>query len=214
MSSLHLPPMHCLLLTFAAVTGVTLLVTYSFAKHGHLSAGHDLSGPQKSHARPVPRIGGAGIYVGLCAAVCAMTWRGSPMARLGLQLLACGLPAFVAGLVEALTKRLSPGKRLLATGVSGLLGVVVLGRPVSNWYSRTGLGSVHDLGGAGPSSGPTSPPVPATTSCSACLGFASSPCSCGWAIELRHAPAHQSLWRRVRGRSVPAANVIADKAKR
>ncbi len=142
--------MHYLLLTFAAATVVTLLVIYSFAKHGHLSADHDLSGPQKFHARPVPRIGGAGIYVGLCATVCVMTWNGSPLARLGLLLLACGLPAFVAGLVEDLTKRVSPGKRLLATGVSGLLGVVVL----EGSLSRTGIPGLDcvaatTLGGAG-----------------------------------------------------------------
>jgi UDP-N-acetylmuramyl pentapeptide phosphotransferase/UDP-N-acetylglucosamine-1-phosphate transferase len=31
--------------------------------HGHLSADHDLSGPQKFHARVVPRIGGLGVML-------------------------------------------------------------------------------------------------------------------------------------------------------
>ena len=35
----------------------TLFTMRSATRHGHLSADHDLSGPQKFHARPVPRLG-------------------------------------------------------------------------------------------------------------------------------------------------------------
>jgi UDP-N-acetylmuramyl pentapeptide phosphotransferase/UDP-N-acetylglucosamine-1-phosphate transferase len=45
----------------------------------------------------------------------------------GWLLLACGLPAFGAGIIEDLTKKVSPGKRLLATALSGLLAAWVLG---------------------------------------------------------------------------------------
>ena len=39
----------------------TLFIMRSSMRHGHLSADHDLSGPQKFHGRPVPRVGGAGV---------------------------------------------------------------------------------------------------------------------------------------------------------
>ena len=54
-----------LLIPFALAAAITLYVVHSSTVHGHLSADHDLSGPQKFHARPVPRIGGLGIFVGL-----------------------------------------------------------------------------------------------------------------------------------------------------
>ena len=43
----------------------TLLIMRSAMRHGHLSSDHDLSGPQKFHARPVPRVGGAGIMAAI-----------------------------------------------------------------------------------------------------------------------------------------------------
>ncbi|PTT87755.1 glycosyl transferase, partial [Pelomonas sp. HMWF004] len=50
---------------------------------------------------------------------------------LGGLLLVCGLPAFVAGLVEDLTKRVSPAKRLVASGVSAGLGIWLLGAAIT-----------------------------------------------------------------------------------
>ena len=115
-----------LLVPFFVATMVTLLVIRSARTHGHLSADADLSGPQKFHSRPVPRIGGVGLFLGLAACTLLVWARGQPEARLGLLLLLCGIPAFAAGLVEDLTKRVSPLKRLLATGVSAALAAVLL----------------------------------------------------------------------------------------
>lgn len=141
--------MSYLLLAFAISTLVTLSVIHSSAKHGHLSADHDLSGPQKFHAKPVPRIGGAGIYAGLLAAALLMNWQGLPTARMGLLVLACGLPAFAAGIIEDFTKRVSPARRLAATAVSGALGALVLGAvivrtdiPGLDWIAATSVGGL------------------------------------------------------------------------
>lgn len=139
--------MSYLLFAFAVAAFVTLLVIRSSARHSHLSADNDLAGPQKFHSRPVPRIGGAGIYLGLLIAAGWMAWQGLPLARLGLLLLACGLPAFAAGMIEDFTKRVSPGKRLVATAISGALGAVVLGATITrtdipglDWIASTAAG--------------------------------------------------------------------------
>jgi UDP-N-acetylmuramyl pentapeptide phosphotransferase/UDP-N-acetylglucosamine-1-phosphate transferase len=88
---------------------------------------HDVAGPQKFHAHPVPRIGGVGIFVGLMAALVALAVGQRDAAVTGAWLLGCGLVAFAAGLIEDLTKRVSPSKRLLATAVSALLAAWALG---------------------------------------------------------------------------------------
>ncbi|UXH77619.1 MraY family glycosyltransferase [Roseateles amylovorans] len=120
-----------LLIPFAVAAVVTLYVVHSSTRHGHFSADHDLSGPQKFHSRPVPRIGGVGIFVGLLGMVLTAFAMGHPGARLGGLLLLCGLPAFAAGLIEDLTKKVSPAKRLLATAVSAALGVWVMGAVIT-----------------------------------------------------------------------------------
>ncbi|MDN3920941.1 MraY family glycosyltransferase [Roseateles violae] len=137
-----------LLIPFAVATIVTLFVVRSSTTHGYLSADHDLSGPQKFHARPVPRIGGVGIFAGLAACAAVMLVLGHLEARLGLLLLLCGLPAFAAGLIEDFTKKVSPGKRLLATAVSAALGAWLMGAlitrtdiPGVDWLVATTVGA-------------------------------------------------------------------------
>ncbi|TDP71440.1 MraY family glycosyltransferase [Roseateles toxinivorans] len=117
---------HLLVPFFVAVL-VTLFVIRSARSHGQLTGDIDLSGPQKFHARPVPRIGGVGLFLGLLAGAAFVWFQGRGDAQLGFLLLACGVPAFAAGLAEDLTKRVSPLKRLFATGVSAALAAVLLG---------------------------------------------------------------------------------------
>lgn len=120
------------LLAFAASVIVNLLVL-RVAKNHHYALDHDLSGPQKFHRKPVPRIGGLSIVAGVIAGLLltglgVLKATGQPEVwQVGWILLACGLPAFGAGLIEDLTKKVSPGKRLLATAASGLLAAWVLG---------------------------------------------------------------------------------------
>ena len=114
------------LVAFALSMGVTLLVVHSAKTHGHLSMDLDTSGPQKFHAHPVPRIGGVGIVVALVGATLFTLWSSPAISPSAILLLICGVPAFAAGLIEDLTKRVSPAKRLLATAVSAALAAALL----------------------------------------------------------------------------------------
>lgn len=91
-----------LLISFFVAAVVTLLVIHSARSHAHLSADLDLSGPQKFHATPVPRIGGTGMFTGLACCVGVAAFAKHPDWKFGGLLLLCGLPAFVAGLIEDL----------------------------------------------------------------------------------------------------------------
>lgn len=106
---------------------VTLIIIRSAGQHGTRSADHDLSGPQKFHVRPVPRIGGVGVFAALLAgsAVSHITDRGDPTQL--WKLIACALPAFLSGLAEDLTKNVSPRRRLVFTALSAGLAVYWLG---------------------------------------------------------------------------------------
>ncbi len=105
---------------------VTALVIKSAGRHGSFSADNDLSGPQKFHSHPVPRIGGVSLMVAMVAAVLLVQLgRYTDPANLWLLLL-CAIPAFVGGLAEDLTKRVSPSRRLAFTAVSAALGIWLL----------------------------------------------------------------------------------------
>lgn len=120
------------LIAFIVSVVVNLLVL-RVAKNNAHALDHDLSGPQKFHSKPVPRIGGLGIVLGVAAGLLLFTLGttkavGDPQVwQTGWMLLACGVPAFGAGIIEDLTKKVSPGKRLLATALSGLLAAWALG---------------------------------------------------------------------------------------
>jgi len=120
-----------LLVSFLVAAVVTLLVIHSSRSHGHLSADADLSGPQKFHAAPVPRIGGTGMFTGLACCIGVAALSKHPDWKFGATLLVCGLPAFLAGLIEDLTKRVSPAKRLTATAISAVLGCWLLGATIT-----------------------------------------------------------------------------------
>lgn len=94
--------------------------------HSHLTHDHDLDGPQKFHDTPVPRIGGVGIALGLVAAVFLAWLRDQQGMSDMLMLLVAASLAFGAGLVEDVTKRVSPMMRLLfAAGATVLSSMLV-----------------------------------------------------------------------------------------
>lgn len=107
------------MLSFALGFLVSLLLTLLIVRYAHLhekfSIDSDLGGVQKFHARPVPRVGGIGILIGLAAAALQLNWPYPAVSHGILALVACGLPAFASGLIEDLTKRVSPTARLVAT---------------------------------------------------------------------------------------------------
>lgn len=75
-------------------------------------------GVQKFHTAPTPRIGGVPIVLGLIVA-----WSKAPedVKHLITPILLAGLPAFLFGVAEDITKRVGVLYRLLATMASGLL---------------------------------------------------------------------------------------------
>jgi len=91
--------------------------------HGRLSLDSDLEGVQKMHTIPVPRIGGLGIVVGLLIGIVVGYHLNGETYPTVILLLAAATPVFVAGIVEDLTKRVSVRTRLIASFVSGALGV-------------------------------------------------------------------------------------------
>jgi UDP-N-acetylmuramyl pentapeptide phosphotransferase/UDP-N-acetylglucosamine-1-phosphate transferase len=121
-----------LLVSFFTSLLVSLAIIRSSRSHAHLSGDGDFSGPQKFHSRPVPRIGGLGIYVGLLVTAVVAWQQGMDDAGLGFQLLLCGVPAFASGLIEDLTKKVSPRKRLAATALSAALAIWVMGAQITH----------------------------------------------------------------------------------
>ena len=112
-----------LVASFLASLIATLWVVRTGRAAGHAAQDSDLTGPQKFHARPVPRIGGLGIVAGVSIGALAMVWEDPRSSVMALLLLMCGLPCFVAGLAEDFTKRISPRRRLFFTAVSAGLAV-------------------------------------------------------------------------------------------
>jgi UDP-N-acetylmuramyl pentapeptide phosphotransferase/UDP-N-acetylglucosamine-1-phosphate transferase len=122
------------MLSFAAGFFASLLVTLLVVRYAHLhekfSIDSDLAGVQKFHARPVPRVGGIGIVLGLAVGSLLLSRRYPGVAGSILGLAACGAPAFASGLIEDLTKKVSPLARLLCTMAAaalafGLLGIAI-----------------------------------------------------------------------------------------
>lgn len=120
-----------LLVGFAVSTAATLYSIRFSRTHSRITGDHDFSGPQKFHARVVPRVGGAGIFVGFVAASACLAWQSRAEREMVGLLILCAIPAFAAGLWEDLTKRVSVSKRLFATSLSAALGALLLGATVS-----------------------------------------------------------------------------------
>ena len=74
--------------------------------------------PQKLHREPTPRIGGLGIFV----AILFMTRD----LELGLYIILCIIPAFLAGFLEDLLAKITPWRRLLIMSVSSLMAIYLM----------------------------------------------------------------------------------------
>jgi UDP-N-acetylmuramyl pentapeptide phosphotransferase/UDP-N-acetylglucosamine-1-phosphate transferase len=119
----------------------TLLVVRSASLHAWMSADTDFSGPQKFHTRAVPRVGGVGVLVAMAVAGVFDLFTQKNAAPYFWLFLACGLPAFLVGIAEDLTKRVAARWRLLATCVSAALAVWLLGAVIL----RTDIPGVDQL---------------------------------------------------------------------
>ncbi len=110
-----------MLVALAVSLGLTLLIVRLAKRRFRAAADHDVSGPQKFHVAPVPRIGGVGIVLALVAGALTMATRDGALGASAMVLLACGVPAFGGGIVEDFTKNVSPRRRLFFTAMSALL---------------------------------------------------------------------------------------------
>ncbi|MEI6761727.1 MAG: glycosyltransferase [Betaproteobacteria bacterium] len=115
-------------IAFAVTLLASLALVLSKRWHGRYSLDSTV-GVQKFHTQPTPRVGGIAIVLGLEAAYSLST--PNVQAILGPMLLA-GVPAFVAGLMEDITKRVGVLPRLLATMLSGLLACYLTGVAMQN----------------------------------------------------------------------------------
>ena len=118
--------MQFLILSFLISCVVSLIVVRYADTHPRISAHHDMTGPQKFHAHPVPRIGGLGVFLG---ALSGTLWAyvthvaGGPILAL---LLLCAMPAFLSGLAEDMAWNILPRWRLGLIAVSAGLAVWLL----------------------------------------------------------------------------------------
>ena len=138
-----------MLVAFVVSLFLTLLAVKLTKGRIRAARDHDISGPQKFHAAPVPRIGGLGIFVALVAGCGVIALRDGAIGNAAWLLLACGLPAFGAGMAEDFTKDQSPRRRLFFTAMSAALAAMF----ASGVITRTdipGLDSVvaHPVGAA------------------------------------------------------------------
>lgn len=115
------------LISFVLSATLTLLVVRLLRHRGSATKDHDLSGPQKVHAKTVPRVGGVGVVGALVVLAIAASFLTPAYAHDLTLLLACGMPVFAMGLLEDLTKRVPPASRLGAAAVSALLAAFLLG---------------------------------------------------------------------------------------
>jgi UDP-N-acetylmuramyl pentapeptide phosphotransferase/UDP-N-acetylglucosamine-1-phosphate transferase len=115
-----------LALGFIVSFAVIYLIVRSTGLHGALSMDHDLRGIQKNHAYAVPRIGGVGLACAALASFVAQPLWASGSNASHLLLLLCAVPAFAAGLVEDMTKRVSPRVRLLSALFSAFAACLLL----------------------------------------------------------------------------------------
>ncbi|MDC7700846.1 MraY family glycosyltransferase [Vogesella indigofera] len=103
---------------------MTIAIIRSAHLHAHLSMDGDLSGPQKFHATPTPRVGGVPIMVSMMLTASGTWYAGLPEFA---SLLLASLPVFLAGLTEDLTKRVRPLYRLLFAFGSAAMAIWLLG---------------------------------------------------------------------------------------
>jgi len=121
------------LVTLAATVGLVLTKRW----HGRVSLDSSF-GVQRQHTAPTPRIGGVAMAFGLVASYVLAT--GTAKTILGTMVVA-GVPAFSAGLLEDLTKRVGVRFRLFSTMATGMLAWAISGTAMQD----TGLWGLDSL---------------------------------------------------------------------
>lgn len=126
--------MYALTIAFLVSTFCTLLILRYSHLHNHLSGDHDLGGVQKFHTNIVPRVGGVSVLLGVVAATLLFGIKNEDYLEFSLKLILAGLPAFVVGFTEDVTKTVGVKERLGATALSAVLA----GWLLDAWLVRSG----------------------------------------------------------------------------
>ena len=131
------PFMPNLLVALVVSFSVCILIIATQRWHGRFSLDSDTGGVQKVHIKSVPRTGGVALCAGVLAAACfdafattttATATAAGTQAGAGMfMLLIASIPAFFSGVMEDLTKSVTPRRRLLAILASAFLAVWLLG---------------------------------------------------------------------------------------
>ncbi|MGV0958305.1 MAG: MraY family glycosyltransferase [Limnohabitans sp.] len=124
MSVQHFVTLTSSALVVSLSVGTTLLLT----KRSHARYTSDpMSGVQKLHTEVTPRVGGIAIYLGVLAAYLVTLVLNLQLAKLLSTVVLAGIPCWLMGLCEDLTKRVRPAWRLLAIALSALIACLLTG---------------------------------------------------------------------------------------
>ena len=97
---------------------INLFLIQSSKHHIHISGDHNLQLPQKIHTKPTPRIGGMSIFLGVIVGVLAQK---SQLINLQTSIILCAIPAYLIGMYEDISKKISPAVRFSFIGISAIL---------------------------------------------------------------------------------------------
>lgn len=111
--------MKYLIISFLVSIGVNYL--FILIKSRHL---FDIdSGVQKFHTHPTPRIGGVGVYLGFITSFGMFIAASKPFYMDTFKVIIVTLPVFISGVLEDITKKVTPRVRLIFAFISGVLAV-------------------------------------------------------------------------------------------
>ncbi|MDB5961027.1 MAG: glycosyl transferase [Massilia sp.] len=112
--------MFSFLISFFSSALLTLLVIKQSRLHGP-ALDADFGGVQKVHAHHVARIGGLPIFMAVLISAAISIWRVPEMTMTMLSLLLCAAVAFVGGIIEDYTGKVSPSRRLMLTMAAAVM---------------------------------------------------------------------------------------------
>jgi UDP-N-acetylmuramyl pentapeptide phosphotransferase/UDP-N-acetylglucosamine-1-phosphate transferase len=135
--------MFSFLISFIVSALFTLLIIKQARLHG-AALDSNLHGIQKVHAVAVPRIGGLSIFLAVIFTSAITVMRQPLIGKWIASLLVCASVAFLGGIVEDFTQRVSPLRRLILTMVAAAMGYFLLDARIerldwifSPWFLQT-----------------------------------------------------------------------------
>ncbi|HIC86730.1 MAG TPA: glycosyltransferase [Aquificae bacterium] len=108
---------------------ISFLINLWIVKTRPSFAVDEIKGIQKFHSEFIPRVGGLGIFIAFATSLLYLYIKTSN--KFYLYLILASLPVFLGGLLEDITKKVSPGKRLFLAFISGFLCIFLLGVYIS-----------------------------------------------------------------------------------